>query len=106
MRYIADEDIIAAVLNAIEKIKENPQILSRDEEESSYFRTNEIMRYTNEISRITNSLNPSFNTGKKLIFECANLKFLACREIYNVFIYVLARIQSGGKRKKRRLVRL
>lgn len=79
-RYIADEDIIAAVLNAIEKIKENPQILSRDEEETSYFRTNEIMRYTNEISRITNSLNPSFNTGKKLIFECANLKFQACRE--------------------------
>ena len=38
------------------------------------------MRYTNEISRITNSLNPSFNTGKKLIFECANLKFQACRE--------------------------
>ncbi len=79
-RYIADEDIIAALSNAIEKIKDNPQILSRDEEENSYFRTNEIMRYSNEISRITNSLNPSFNAGKKLIFECANLKFQACRE--------------------------
>lgn len=35
---------------------------------------------TNEIARMTSSANPSFKTGKTMIFECANLKFQACHE--------------------------
>ena len=36
------------------------------------------MRYTNEIGRYMNEKTPSFNAGKKLIMECASLKFAAC----------------------------
>ena len=52
------------------------KIKSRDEEETSYFRTNEIMRYTNEISRITNSLH-EFKT-----FRC----FSICSSFFNNFM--------------------
>ena len=50
------------------------------EDAQTYYPTQEIMRYTNEIARMTSSANPSFKTGKTMIFECANLKFQACRE--------------------------
>ena len=46
----------------------------------TYYPTQEIMRYTNEIGRMTNQPAPSFMAGKKVILECAALKFQACRE--------------------------
>ena len=50
------------------------------EEVVTYYPTQEIMRYTNEIGRMTNQPAPSFMAGKKVILECAALKFQACRE--------------------------
>jgi hypothetical protein len=49
-------------------------------ESVKYRKTQEIIRYNNEISRMTNANNPSFNVVKKMIFECASLKFKECKE--------------------------
>ena len=78
-KYIDDKVIYAAVEAVGERILDDPTVLSSDET-CTYKRTQEIMRYSNEIARLTNSPNPSFKAGKKLILECANLKFQACRE--------------------------
>lgn len=46
----------------------------------SYKKTQDIMRISNEIFRQTNAEHPSFSIIKKLIFDCAELKFQACEE--------------------------
>ena len=71
--------IYTAVEKAGEKISCDPTVLTVDET-CTYKRTQEIMRYSNEIARLTASPSPSFKAGKKLILECASLKFQACRE--------------------------
>ena len=38
------------------------------------------MRCTNDIARFINSGVPNFFVGKKMILECANLKFQVCKE--------------------------
>lgn len=78
-RYIDDRVIMSAVDTVGNAIRNNPDLLNV-ETCDTYKRTQEIMRYTNEIARMTSSANPSFKTGKTMIFECANLKFQACRE--------------------------
>ena len=78
-KYIDDSVIYTAVEKAGEKIFCDPTVLTADET-CTYKRTQEIMRYSNEIARLTASPSPSFKAGKKLILECASLKFQACRE--------------------------
>ena len=78
-RYIDDRVIMSAVDTVGNAIRNNPDLLNV-ETCDTYKRTQEIMRYTNEIARMTSSANQSFKTGKAMIFECANLKFQACRE--------------------------
>ena len=78
-RYIDDRVIMSAVDTVGNAIRNNLDLLNV-ETCDTYKRTQEIMRYTNEIARMTSSANPSFKTGKTMIFECANLKFQACRE--------------------------
>lgn len=78
-RYIDDKVIYGAVEAVAKKILDDPTVLSAGEA-YTYKRTQEIMRYSNEIARLTASPNPSFKAGKKLILECVNLKFQACRE--------------------------
>ena len=78
-RYIDDRVIMSAVDTVGNAIRNNPDLLNV-ETCDTYKRTQEIMRYTNEIARMTSSANQSFKTGKTMIFECANLKFQACRE--------------------------
>ena len=78
-RYIDDRVIMSAVDTVGNAIRNNPDLLNV-ETCDTYKRTQEIMRYTNEIARMTSSANPSFKTGKTMIFECANLKFQACHE--------------------------
>ena len=78
-KYIDDSVIYTAVEKAGEKISCDPTVLTADET-CTYKRTQEIMRYSNEIARLTASPSPSFKAGKKLILECASLKFQACRE--------------------------
>lgn len=78
-KYIDDSVIYTAVKRVGERISDDPTILTVGET-CTYKRTQEIMRYSNEIARLTASQNPSFMAGKKLILECASLKFQACRE--------------------------
>jgi KHG/KDPG family aldolase/carbohydrate kinase, pfkB family len=89
--------IYTAVEKAGEKISCDPTVLTADET-CTYKRTQEIMRYSNEISRLTASPNPSFKAGKKLILECASLKFQACRE--NKGVSYTNRILQLTKNKK------
>lgn len=78
--YVDDELMFKEILSAVEAIIETPNLLVVQEPAQTYHPTQEIMRYTNEIGRITNQLQPSFSEGKKMILECAGLKFCACKE--------------------------
>ena len=87
--YVDDGMMFREILSAIEAIVGNPNFLSVQEKSVTYHPTPEIMRYANEVSRIINQLQPSFSEGKKVILECAGLKFQACHEepaVYTKFI--------------------
>lgn len=77
-KYIDDNFIFCGVRKVLCAVKDNPTLLYASDEKPTYTKTQEIMRYTNEIGRYINERQPSFNTGKKLIMECASLKFSAC----------------------------
>ncbi len=77
-KYIDDNFIFCGVGKVLCAVKDNPTLLCESDQKPTYTKTQEIMRYTNEIGRYINERQPSFNTGKKLIMECASLKFSAC----------------------------
>ena len=77
-KYIDDKSIFGGILKVLYYIKDNPQLLFLETEKPTYTKTQEIMRYTNEIGRYMKEKTPSFIAGKKLIMECASLKFAAC----------------------------
>ena len=79
-KYMDDNEIISAVKQAFEKIRDDSSFLETIDSGKSYEKTQEIMKYTNEIFRLTNSIEPNFLIGKKMILECVNLKFQACKE--------------------------
>ena len=78
-KYIDDNFIFCGVRKVLCAVKDNSQLLNASEDKPTYIKTQEIMRYMNEIGRYINERTPNFNTGKKLIMECASLKFAACR---------------------------
>ncbi len=77
-KYIDDKFIFDGVMRVLSAVRDNSQLLYANEEKPTYTKTQEIMRQTNEIGRYMNERTPSFNAGKKLILECAALKFSAC----------------------------
>ena len=77
--YVDDGLIFHEIMSVVEEIKNTPDLLKNEEDNVSYQPTAEIRRYTNEIGRMINQPNPSFSAGKKLILDCAALKFQACR---------------------------
>lgn len=64
----------------LNEVKRNPELLYVFDEEPTYVKTPEIIRYCNEIGMMTNGRQPSFATVKKLILQCASVKFNTCRE--------------------------
>ena len=78
--YIDDALVFGGILSAVGAIVGNPDLLNMQEKVQTYHPTQEIMRYTNEIVRMTNQPQPSFLSGKKVILECAGMKFQACKE--------------------------
>ncbi len=79
-RYTDDKIIFQALMSLNKSIVDDPAIIEVSIEQSNYSRTQEILRYTNEIRRMTEAKEPSFQSIKRLILECANLKFQACNE--------------------------
>lgn len=79
-KYIDDLEIITVIKQGVKIIKDDVSILSASENRKTYERTQEIMRCTNDIARFINSGEPNFFVGKKMILECANLKFQVCKE--------------------------
>lgn len=77
-KYIDDKFLFGGVQKVLCAVKENAQILYVSDDKPTYVKTQEIMRQTNEINRYMNEQTPSFNAGKKLILECAAVKFSAC----------------------------
>lgn len=77
-KYIDDNFVFCGVRKVLSMVKDNTQLLYANDEKPTYTKTQEIMRHTNEIGRYINERQPSFNTGKKLIMDCASLKFAAC----------------------------
>lgn len=95
-KYIDDKFIFNGTMRVLCAVRDNSQLLYVNEEKPTYKKTQEIMRCTNDISRYMNERMPSFNAGKKLIMECASLKFSACN--YNskdtVAEYISARLKQ------------
>lgn len=79
-KYIDDSTLYSGIRSVLKKVSVCPDLLTQVVVPIQYQKTQEIMRYNNEISRAMNSGNPSFATVKKLIMECASLKFSACNE--------------------------
>ena len=84
-KYIADKEVFEGILSVISFIMEEPSCLIPVNGGKTYQPTQEIMRYTNEIVRMTNQPLPCFTTGKKVILECAALKFQECKENTEVY---------------------
>lgn len=77
-KYVDDNYIFCGIKKLLSAVCDNPQVLNKESNEPTYTKTQEILRYTNEIGRFMNEREPSFKAGKKLIMECAALKFSAC----------------------------
>lgn len=82
--YIDDERLISAMTAAVQRVQAHPHLARQIPNEPTYQRTPSILQYTNAITRALHSEQPSFYLGKKLIYECANLKFQACKENTNL----------------------
>ncbi len=78
--YVDDRKLYDALYRAILRVFEKPEFLDEENQTCGYVQTREILRLNNEVNRILNSKEPSFAAGKKLILECAELKFKQCKE--------------------------
>lgn len=77
-KYADDNFVFCGIKRILSAVCDNPILLNKSTETPTYTKTQEILRYTNEIGRYMNERAPSFKAGKKLIMECAALKFSAC----------------------------
>lgn len=85
-KYISDDYLNTTIKNIFIERKSGTDDCFTENTEHTYEKTQEIMRFTNEIARMSNAPNIDFNVVKKLIFECANLKFQSCKEnLYSVY---------------------
>lgn len=77
-KYADDNFILCGIKRLLSAVCDDLRLLSKTTEAPTYTKTQEILRYTNEIGRYMNERAPGFKAGKKLILECAALKFSAC----------------------------
>ena len=98
-RRPTDEKLLTAMKTIMLNVGENLELLLQPTPEAGYKGTLEIMRLTNEIARMNDQAVPSFNTGKKLLFQLASKKFSACKEDKSVYTdYVAEQIKSAIER--------
>jgi len=98
-RRPTDEKLLAAIQVIMKRVEQSPELLLQPIHDAGYKRTLEIMRLTNEISRMNEQVAPSFNTGKKLLFQLAANKFSACKEDKSVYTdYVSEQIKKAVER--------
>lgn len=98
-RRPTDEKLIAAIQVIMMRVMQKPELLLQPTNDAGYKRTLEIMRLTNEISRMNEQVAPSFNTGKKIMFQLAANKFLACKEDKSIYTdYVFEQIKNATER--------
>ncbi len=78
--YVDDEVVFNAVREASYRVLNSPELLENVQYKDGYCQTQEILRLSNEINRVLNERTPQFLMGKKLILQCAELKFQECKE--------------------------
>ena len=78
--FIYDDEIYKEWSDMIAKAKGYDFSIELNENFVAYKKSQDIMRMNNEIIRQINAEHPSFSLTKKLIFNCAEIKFQACKE--------------------------
>ena len=78
--YVGDMELSQEVLNALMRTKQDPDILTVCIEKTSYHPDMEVMRQTKEIHRLMDQSDIQFQTLKKLILQCADMKFQCCSD--------------------------
>jgi hypothetical protein len=106
-KYIDDDCILCGIKKVLWAVCDNRQLLYKVSESPTYTKTQEIMRYTNEIGRFMNERAPSFKAVKKLIMECASLKFSACTYNANDTIanYIVEQLSQAQEHLSREFLR-
>lgn len=94
--YVSDKEFVQGISDALVKAKENTSLLRIGEAKETFIPTLGIIRRTKEIGQMSEQLCIGFETVSKAILECANAKFLCCREdtarTYND--YVIQAVES------------
>ena len=78
--YVGDMELSQEVLNALMRTKQDPDILTVCIEKTSYHPDMEVMRQTKEIHRLMDQSDIQFQMLKKLILQCADMKFQCCSD--------------------------
>ena len=78
--YVGDMELTQEILKVLMCAKQNPDILTVDGEKTSYHPDMEVMRETKEIHRLMDQTDIQFQTLKKLILQCADMKFQCCSD--------------------------
>lgn len=78
--YVGDMELSQEVLNALMRTKQDPDILTVCLEKTSYHPDMEVMRQTKEIHRLMDQSDIQFQMLKKLILQCADMKFQCCSD--------------------------
>lgn len=78
--YVGDKELTREVLNVLIRAKQDLDILTVGGEKTSYHPDMEVMRQTKEIHRLMDQTDIQFQTLKKLILQCADMKFQCCSD--------------------------
>ena len=78
--YVGDQEIFDAITDAFVKAKSNLQSVENDGKVETYNPSLAIVRQNNEINRLMDQSNVQFQTVKKLILQCVEMKFECCSE--------------------------
>ena len=106
-KYISDEYLATTIKELFIERKSRKGDRLTENTVPTYEKTQEIMRYSNEIARMSGTPNVEFNVVKKLIFECANLKFQSCKEnVYSVYNDTVEAVVESITDKEDNLVKL
>ena len=78
--YVGDMELTQEILKVLMYAKQNPDILTVGGEKTSYHPDMEVMRQTKEIHRLMDQSDIQFQMLKKLIIQCADMKFQCCSD--------------------------
>lgn len=78
--YIGDKELTCGILNALTNAKAEQSCLEICGTSDTYHPSVEVVRENKEINRLIDQPNVQFQAVKKLIFQCAEKKFMCCSD--------------------------